>query len=158
MLHRVGRVRNAQKISLASHLGKLQERFPVSRKPELASALYIGRVPNSCQFIAGFVTEKDIRHSCSRTSKILTSRFDPFCGCGTTLLASSFEGIDSFGVDLNPLATFSQRPSRRGATLNQRPTSVFWAKRIWPQTNGDDVRLPSGLIILFSPSCFNRKH
>ena len=31
---------------------------------------------------------------------------DPFCGCGTTLVESSQRGIQSFGIDLNPLATF----------------------------------------------------
>lgn len=33
-------------------------------------------------------------------------RLDPFCGCGTTLLESARRGIHSFGIDLNPLATF----------------------------------------------------
>jgi hypothetical protein len=33
-------------------------------------------------------------------------RLDPFCGCGTTLLESARQGIQSYGIDLNPLATF----------------------------------------------------
>lgn len=33
-------------------------------------------------------------------------RLDPFCGCGTTLLESARRGIQSYGIDLNPLATF----------------------------------------------------
>ena len=36
-------------------------------------------------------------------------RLDPFCGCGTTLLASAQEGVPSLGVDVNPLATFVSR-------------------------------------------------
>ncbi len=34
------------------------------------------------------------------------NRLDPFCGCGTTLLESARSGVQSFGIDLNPLATF----------------------------------------------------
>ncbi|MBI4333022.1 MAG: hypothetical protein HY673_17280 [Chloroflexi bacterium] len=33
-------------------------------------------------------------------------RLDPFCGCGTTLLESAKQGVQSYGIDLNPLATF----------------------------------------------------
>lgn len=36
-------------------------------------------------------------------------RLDPFCGCGTTLLESTRQGVHSFGIDLNPLATFVAR-------------------------------------------------
>lgn len=31
---------------------------------------------------------------------------DPFCGSGTTLLESTYQGIESFGFDINPLACF----------------------------------------------------
>lgn len=30
--------------------------------------------------------------------------FDPFCGSGTTLLASRFNNLDSFGMDINPIS------------------------------------------------------
>lgn len=33
-------------------------------------------------------------------------RLDPFCGCGTTLLASAHAGVLAHGIDINPLATF----------------------------------------------------
>ena len=36
-------------------------------------------------------------------------RLDPFCGCGTTLLESARQGIQSCGIDLSPLATFVAR-------------------------------------------------
>ena len=45
------------------------------------------------------------------------SRFDPFCGCGTTLLSSSSEGVNSFGLDLNPLATFVATVKTRRYTV-----------------------------------------
>jgi len=40
-------------------------------------------------------------------------RLDPFCGCGTTLLESARQGIQSYGIDLNPLATFVARVKTR---------------------------------------------
>ncbi len=40
-------------------------------------------------------------------------RLDPFCGCGTTLLESARQGIHSYGVDLNPLATFVAKVKTR---------------------------------------------
>lgn len=36
-------------------------------------------------------------------------RLDPFCGCGTTLLESARQGACSYGIDLNPIATFIAR-------------------------------------------------
>lgn len=30
---------------------------------------------------------------------------DPFCGCGTTLLAGRMRGVNAFGMDVNPVAT-----------------------------------------------------
>jgi site-specific DNA-methyltransferase (cytosine-N4-specific) len=32
--------------------------------------------------------------------------FDPFCGSGTTLVESAIHGIESVGIDINPLAVF----------------------------------------------------
>ena len=32
--------------------------------------------------------------------------FDPFCGCGTTLVEAKLTGRDSLGVDINPLGVF----------------------------------------------------
>jgi len=47
-------------------------------------------------------------------------RFDPFCGCGTTLLSSSNEGIDSYGLDLNPLATFVAKVKTRNYSATDK--------------------------------------
>ncbi|KOY76036.1 Modification methylase MvaI [Apilactobacillus kunkeei] len=41
--------------------------------------------------------------------KKISSIYDPFAGSGTTLVESSLHGIDSVGVDLNPLATMMSR-------------------------------------------------
>ena len=34
---------------------------------------------------------------------------DPFCGCGTTLIASQEQGYESYGFDINPLSTLITR-------------------------------------------------
>ncbi|MFH7873151.1 MAG: DNA methyltransferase, partial [Candidatus Aenigmatarchaeota archaeon] len=38
---------------------------------------------------------------------------DPFCGCGTTLLACKEKGIDSIGFDVLPIAVFASRVKTR---------------------------------------------
>ena len=43
---------------------------------------------------------------------------DPFCGCGTTNLECFFAGIDSWGVDLNPLACLIARTRITSLTLD----------------------------------------
>jgi hypothetical protein len=43
---------------------------------------------------------------------------DPFCGCGTTLVCSMQKGIDSIGIDINPLATFVSSVKTRHYTSN----------------------------------------
>src|SRR5436309_3516443 len=39
--------------------------------------------------------------------------FDPFCGCGTTLLEAQAAGYPSIGVDLNPIASMIARVKTR---------------------------------------------
>ncbi len=45
-----------------------------------------------------------------------TRVLDPFCGSGTTLIASNELGIDSVGFDINPLATFVSEVKTREYT------------------------------------------
>jgi hypothetical protein len=47
-------------------------------------------------------------------------RLDPFCGCGTTLLESSMRGTHSYGIDLNPLATFITRTKTKHYSSSDR--------------------------------------
>lgn len=47
-------------------------------------------------------------------------RFDPFCGCGTTLLESYRQGIKSTGIDVNPLATFISKVKTRNYSALDR--------------------------------------
>lgn len=53
--------------------------------------------------------------------------FDPFCGCGTTLLEAQRRGVPSVGVDLNPIACLIARvktsPAPDGLLLTARELS-----------------------------------
>lgn len=51
-------------------------------------------------------------------------RLDPFCGCGTTLLESSMRNIHSYGIDLNPLATFVTSTKTKSYTRNDHKLFV----------------------------------
>lgn len=43
---------------------------------------------------------------------------DPFCGCGTTLLESYFNQMNSIGVDLNPIAYFISKVKTQSVNLD----------------------------------------
>lgn len=47
-----------------------------------------------------------------------TSIMDPFCGSGTTLLEAKKKGIDSVGVDLNPIACLISKVKTQQAQVN----------------------------------------
>jgi site-specific DNA-methyltransferase (cytosine-N4-specific) len=53
--------------------------------------------------------------------------FDPFCGCGTTLLEAQRRGVPSIGVDLNPIACLIARvktsPAPEGLVATARELS-----------------------------------
>ena len=53
--------------------------------------------------------------------------FDPFCGCGTTLLEAQRRGVQSVGVDLNPIACLIARvktsPAPDGLVVTARELS-----------------------------------
>jgi hypothetical protein len=55
------------------------------------------------------------------------SRLDPFCGCGTTLLESARQGVQSFGIDLNPLATFVAKVKTQAYSAGDRRSFVTHA-------------------------------
>jgi hypothetical protein len=110
-------------MNLTKHLGNLQQRFPVSRKPELASCVHWAGT-EQLPIHRWFRYREGYSPLLFSHFKDSTSRFDPFCGCGTTLLASSFEDIDSFGVDLNPLATFVASVKTRRYLESERKAFV----------------------------------
>lgn len=57
--------------------------------------------------------------------------FDPFCGCGTTLLEAQRRGVPSVGVDLNPIACLIARvkTSRAPAALPETARKLGRASR-----------------------------
>ncbi len=54
---------------------------------------------------------------------------DPFCGSGTTLVECRRRGIESVGVDLNPIATLVSRVKTRTSTVNVGGTAELLVDR-----------------------------
>lgn len=78
--------------------------------------------------------------------------FDPFCGCGTTLLEAQRRGIPSVGVDLNPIACLIARvktsPAPDGLLVTARELSrTARANKALPRWDTGRVRCST------RPSC-----
>jgi len=64
--------------------------------------------------------------------------FDPFCGCGTTLIEAKRRGVNAVGTDVNPLAVFVARVKTRNYNAKHRREFKIWTKRasefrgMWP--------------------------
>src|SRR2546421_12091818 len=92
-------------MSLKSSLDKAERDLPTFEVPHLANAVHWTPAEN-------FPIHRWFRYREGFSPHLLNyfsdtkSRLDPFCGCGTTLLESARQGVCSYGVDLNPLATF----------------------------------------------------
>src|ERR1017187_15559 len=114
-------------MALENHLKKLEAKFPVSAKPELGACVHWAGVEQ-------LPVHRWFRYREGYSPLLFShftdsnSRFDPFCGCGTTLLSSSSEGVNSFGLDLNPLATFVATVKTRRYTSADR--KAFEAKAV----------------------------
>lgn len=86
-------------------LVKVQKGLPLGPSPDLASAVHWTPAES-------FPVHRWFRYREGFSPSLLgyfsgaKHRLDPFCGCGTTLLESAREGVYSYGIDLNPLATF----------------------------------------------------
>lgn len=55
--------------------------------------------------------------------------FDPFCGCGTTLIEAKRRGISAVGTDVNPLAVFIAKVKTRNYTEKDAQEFETWARR-----------------------------
>jgi hypothetical protein len=108
-------------MALENNLKKLEAKFPVSAKPELGACVHWAGV-EQLPVHRWFRYREGYSPLLFSHFKDSRSRFDPFCGCGTTLLSSSIEGIDSFGLDLNPLATFVAKVKTRRYTAAEGKT------------------------------------
>lgn len=90
--------------------------------------------------------------------------FDPFCGCGTTLIEAKRRGISAVGTDVNPLAVFVARVktcdyarkdaeefeifARRAAEPHSQwpaPQMPLLPKLFQPEALGELLRLRAGL-------------
>lgn len=105
-------------MSLARALESTQAGLPVTNRPELAPSVHwmpAQRLPvhRWFRYREGFSPYLLDHFADSRF------RFDPFCGCGTTLLESARRGVWSAGVDINPLATFLARTKTRRYTTGE---------------------------------------
>ena len=81
--------------------------------------------------------------------------FDPFCGCGTTLIEAKRRGISAVGTDVNPLAVFIAKVKTRNYTAKHGRDFEIWAQRaaqgrnVWPEPK------MSLLPKLFQPEALN---
>ena len=69
---------------------------------------------------------------------------DPFCGVGTTLLASKERGVNAFGVDAHPVCSFISKVKTRDyhlETLNESKRDVFSRRFEKPDLKGIDPLL-----------------
>ena len=55
--------------------------------------------------------------------------FDPFCGCGTTLIEAKKIGVNAIGTDVNPLAVFVAKVKTRQYTARDAEDFARWAIR-----------------------------
>ncbi len=107
-------------MSLEQLLARVQDGLPIAEVPELADAVHWTPAEN-------LPVHRWFRYREGFSPKLLSyfpdsvSRLDPFCGCGTTLVESARHGVRSYGVDLNPLATFlADVKTRRYTKTDQR--------------------------------------
>lgn len=144
-------------MSLATHLRKLETKFPVSRRPELGACVHWAGV-ETLPIHRWFRYREGYSPLLFSHFKGSRSRFDPFCGCGTTLLSSSNEGVDSYGLDLNPLATFVASVKTRSYSTND--TKVFDSRsaaslRDWKYCKRAQTPAYPLLSKLFQPQCLD---
>ena len=53
--------------------------------------------------------------------------FDPFCGCGTTLIEAKKTGVNAVGSEVNPLAVFVARVKTRQYSARDAEDLASWA-------------------------------
>jgi len=81
--------------------------------------------------------------------------FDPFCGCGTTLIEAKKRGVAAVGTDVNPLAVFVAKAKTRNYDAGHVRELKDWVARtsqwrsLWPEP--EIPLLPK----LFQPEALN---
>jgi len=92
-------------MKLKTALRNLQKDNPILERPELALAVHWKPAAN-LPIHRWFKYREGFSPYLFNYLPDSNRRLDPFCGCGTTLLESATRGVCSYGIDLNPLATF----------------------------------------------------
>ena len=110
-------------MSLRIALDKVQKDLPITKATGLTNAVHWTPAENTPVHRWFRYREGFSPHLLSYFPDA-TSRLDPFCGCGTTLLESARQGISSYGIDLNPLATFLARTKTEYYTENDRKNFI----------------------------------
>jgi len=106
-------------MALKNDLARLEIDLPLIASPDLSSSVHWTPSDN-------FPVHRWFRYREGFSPYLLHNfnqakhRLDPFCGCGTTLLESARAGIHSYGIDLNPLATYVARVKARQYTRMDR--------------------------------------
>jgi hypothetical protein len=116
--------------SLAKSLRKAEDGAPIFQYPQLKDAVHWTPSENIpihrwFRYREGFSPSLLNQFSNSK------HRLDPFCGCGTTLLESSIRGAHSYGVDVNPLATFITRTKTQRYSAGDRKLFIALSNEIF---------------------------
>lgn len=90
---------------LRKELERLQDGLTITECPELGPAVHWKPAAN-LPFHRWFRYREAFSPALFTRFSDAKVRLDPFCGCGTTLLTSAHEGVQAYGIDVNPLSTF----------------------------------------------------
>lgn len=93
---------------LRQQLERLQDGLPILEAPELGPAVH-WKPAAGLPFHRWFRYREAFAPALFDQFPDKQTRLDPFCGCGTTLLASAHAGVTACGIDVNPLSTFVTR-------------------------------------------------
>ena len=66
---------------------------------------------------------------------------DPFCGCGTTLVEARIIGVNSYGIDIDPLARLITRVKVTPLYPNKPELTYIAAKRLVQQIRNDSSKV-----------------
>lgn len=99
---------------------KLQNKFNISNTPKFQNLVHFqgaNKTPIQRWFPyrEGYATQ--LVYTFLKELNIKNNVFDPFCGSGTTLLASRHNNVQSFGIDINPISVLVSRVENEYYTI-----------------------------------------
>jgi DNA modification methylase len=111
---------------------KLETKFKITNTPKFQNLVHFqgaNKTPIQRWFPyrEGYATQ--LVHSFLKELDIKKNVFDPFCGSGTTLLASRHNNIQSFGIDINPISALVSRVENESYTnLDKKDLKAIFAE------------------------------